>query len=138
MTFLTYDEYIAYNGVEIPADDFLRIAARACEAVDAATGWQISQLASPCRPLPFVPFIVQQIKLAACAQCEYLYYEGEEAALNGADSGGRGYRIGEASDVGGASSARSGGDSSNAGMLCQKAMAALMPTGLLYAGVPVW
>lgn len=138
MTFLTYDEYIAYNGVEIPADDFLRIAARACEAVDAATGWQISQLSNPCRPLPFVPFIVQQIKLAACAQCEYLYYEGEETALNGSDSGGRGYRIGEASDVGGASSARSGGDSSNAGMLCQKAMAALMPTGPLYAGVPVW
>ena len=138
MTFITYDEYIAYNGVEIPAEDFLRIAARACEAVDAATGWQISQLANPCRPLPFSPFIVGQIKLAAFAQCEYLYYEGEETALNGSGSGGGGYRIGEASDVGGTASARSAGDSANAGGLCQKAMAALMPTGLLYAGVPVW
>lgn len=137
MTFLTYDEYLAYNGVEIPAEDFLRIAARACEAVDAATGWQITQLTKPGEAMPFCAFIVQQIKLAACAQCEYLYYEGEETALNGAGASG-GYRIGEASDVGGSASSRSAGDSANAGMLCQKAMAALMPTGLLYAGVPVW
>lgn len=138
MTFISYDEYLAYNGVEIPADDFLRIAARACEAVDAATGWKISMNATPCEPLPFTGFVLRQIKLAACAQCEYLYYEGDEAALDGANTGGGDYRIGEASNVGSRSSGTSAGANANARMLCQKAMAALVPTGLLYAGVPVW
>ena len=137
MTFITHDEYIAYHGTEIPQEDFPRFAARACEAVDAAVGWQISmEAAEHGNTLPSYPlFVLQQIKLAACAQTEYLYMEGAEAALSGSNDGGD-YRIGEAAHV-----ARSGaGGSTGASgkpMLCPKALDAISPTGMLYRGVPV-
>lgn len=133
MNLITIDDYLAYNGMEIPAEEFLQLAARASEAVDAATGWQITQAGGLSG---YNTFIQGQIKLACCAQCEYLYLEGEDAALNGAGSDG-GYHIGKASQTAvRASTASQSGY--GAGMLCGKALAALMPTGLLYAGVPVW
>lgn len=132
MTFITYEDYAAYNGIEIDAD-FPQYAARACEAVDAATGWQITQ-AGGIRD--YIPFIRHQLRLAACAQCEYLYLEGADAALAGAESGG-GYHIGKASQTAGSGASQASGAARGAGMLCQKALDALMPTGLLYAGVPV-
>ena len=133
MTLITVEDYLTYNGIDIPAEDFLQVAARASEAVDAATGWQITQAGGLSG---YSEFIQGQVKLACCAQCEYLYLEGEDAALNGAGADG-GYHIGKASQTAGGAS-RSAQSGSGAGMLCNKALAALMPTGLLYAGVPVW
>ena len=137
MTFITHDDYIAYHGTPIPQEDFARFAARACEAVDAATGWQISlEAAQHGDTLPGFPaFVIQQIKLAACAQAEYLYFEGEEAALSGFGDGGD-YRIGEAAHVARGASGGSTGASGKP-MLCAKALDALSPTGLLYRGVSV-
>lgn len=133
MTFIIYEDYAVYNGIEIAEADFQQYAARACEAVDAATGWQITQAGGICF---YNAFIRRQLRLAACAQCEYLYLEGADAALAGAESGG-GYHIGKASQTAGSGAGASTGASTGAGMLCQKALDALMPTGLLYAGVPV-
>ena len=48
MTFITYEDYAAYNGIEIADADFQQYATRACEAVDAATGWQITQAGGIC------------------------------------------------------------------------------------------
>lgn len=131
MTFITYEDYSAYNGMEISAEDFPQYAARASEAVDAATGWKLT-LAGGIDG--FSTFIRGQVVLACCAQCEYLYLEGADAALTGSESGG-GYHIGKASQTAGNGSRASGVDA-GAGMLCQKAIDALVPTGLLYAGVP--
>jgi hypothetical protein len=132
MTYITYDDYAAYNGIEISVEDFPQYAARASEAVDAATGWKLSMAGGIAG---YSGFIRGQIVLACCAQCEYLYLEGADAALAGAESGG-GYHIGKASQTAGSGSMAAGVDA-GAGMLCQKALDALMPTGLLYAGVPV-
>lgn len=134
MTLITIDDYIAYNGIDIAAADFQRFAARASEAVDAATGWKITQaggLTDLCE------FIQGQIKLACCAMAEYLYLEGEDAALDGAGNGG-GYHIGKASQTAGNGASASSAGAGASLMLCQKAYMALVPTGLLYAGVAVW
>jgi hypothetical protein len=132
MTYITYDDYAAYNGIEISTEDFPQYAARASEAVDAATGWKLSMAGGIAG---YSEFIRGQIILACCAQCEYLYLEGADAALAGAENVG-GYHIGKASQTTGSGS-RAAGVDAGAGMLCQKALDALMPTGLLYAGVPV-
>lgn len=131
MAYITASDYYdVYNGEEIPGEDFERIAARACEAVDAMTGWKLKRYGLDGLP----DFVLAQVKLACCAQVESLYLNGIETALNGSD-GGSGYSIGKASitkALGGAGSSGSG-----ASALCMKAYQALIPTGLLFTGVPV-
>lgn len=134
MIFITVEDYLTYNGITISAADFPRFAARASEAVDAATGWKLTQAGGLSG---YCSFIQGQVKLACCAMCEYLYLEGEDAALDGASSGG-GYHIGKASQTAGNGSSASTAGAGAALMLCEKAYMALVPTGLLYAGVEVW
>ena len=128
----TIDEaaYRAYRGEEIPAAEFPRIMARACEAVDAATDWQISAVDGPGG---FSEFTARQITLAACSQAEWLWLNGIDTALDGGNAGG-GYTIGRASITGGGSAS---GGGSRSGGLCSKAIAALAPTGLMYRGLDV-
>ena len=130
MSYITMDDYQAYGGEEIAVEDFPTFAERASEAVDAKTGWMVKQ-----RGLDdFGEFDQQQIKLACCAQAEYLYYNGIETALGGMFASGGGYTIGRTSITGGGSSAASTGGGT-AGGLCAKALEALWITGLLYRGV---
>ena len=129
MSYITMDDYIAYNGEEIPAEDLLRCIERASEAVDASTGWQIRR-----RGLDdFSDFDRQQIKLAVCAQAEYLYLAGVEAALDSGMAAGGGYSIGKTSITGGGQGSSTGAGGRRS--LCNKALEALWITGLLYRGV---
>ena len=132
MAYITYADYTAYLGEAIPADDFPRYAARASEAVDAACGWKIASAGLE----SFDSFDQAQIKLAVCAQCEAYWVDGIESALGSSGGGASGYSIGKASVTARAASAVA---SASAGgtALCSKAVTALFPTGLLYAGVTV-
>ena len=122
MSWITEMDYRNYDGERIPPEEFPRYAQRACEAVDAASGWKIARAGMD----SFDDFVQRQICAAACAQAEFLWLHGAEAALDGSAHGG--YTIGKTQISGSASVLRRGG-------LCAKALHALAPTGLLYAGV---
>ena len=131
MAYITMEDYAEYFGEEIPNEEFDRYAARASEAVDAVCGWKIAAKGFD----NFDEFCQRQIKLAVCAQCEAFWLNGIESAL-GDTGGAEGYAIGKSSVTARASStvtsASAGGTT-----LCAKAVTALFPTGLLYAGVSV-
>ena len=129
MLFIDAEIYAEYDGEAITGDEFARYAARACEAVDAATGWKLSQMWDS-GELP--GFVRKQVELACCAQAEYLYINGADAALDGVS--GAGYMIGKTQVV---VAANAQSESVNAGGLCRKAWSALAATGLLYTGVGV-
>lgn len=126
MRYISDFDYLDYHGENIPADEYDRFAARACEAVDVATGGQIGRAGGP-DALP--EYTAAQVRLACCAQAEYLYLQGADAALDGV--AGSGYQIGKSQVIAGGSSA--GGRLP--GGLCRKAWQALAVTGLLYTGV---
>ena len=88
MMFIDAEIYAEYAGEAIPGDEFARYAARACEAVDAATGWKLTQMWDG-GELP--GFVRKQVELACCAQAEYLYINGADTALDGVS--GAGYMI---------------------------------------------
>lgn len=127
MKLITEFDYMDYHGEHIPADEFDRYAARASEAVDAATGGRIAR-AGGIAALP--EFAQAQVKLACCAQAEYLYLQGADAALDGVATGG--YQIGKTYMYANSNSSAGG---RLAGGLCRKAWHALASTGLLYSGV---
>lgn len=130
MTFIDINDYTEYLGEPIPSEDFPRYAARASEAVDAATGWRISAR----RLENFSEADQAQIRLAVCAQCEAYWLNGAETALGAAASGDGGYTIGKTNVYGMRGQAASVATSAVPGV-CGKALQALFPTGLLYAGV---
>lgn len=121
--YITMADYIDYRGEDI--DDFERYAQRACQAVDIATNYRLQKR----WPDALADTVVRRVKLACCAQAEYLYLHGIEAAL-GTDAGG--YTIGKTT-VHSDGSAVSG----NPGGLCPMAVRTLAGTGLLYTGVNV-
>ena len=126
MRFISESDYMDYHGEDIPPDEFLRYAARASEAVDAATGGQIGRMGGL---EALTGYVAAQVKLACCAQAEYLYLLGADAALDGVATGG--YQIGKSQVIASGNSA--GGRLP--GGLCHKAWQALAATGLLYSGV---
>lgn len=128
MKLISEFDYMDYHGENIPADEIDRYVARACEAVDAATGGQIGRMGGLAA---LSAYAAAQVKLACCAQAEYLYLQGADAALDGAATSG--YQIGKSQVIAGGSSA--GGRLP--GGLCRKAWQALAVTGLLYSGVNV-
>lgn len=121
--YITMADYDEYRGEDI--DDFERYAQRACQAVDIATNYRLQKR----WPDALSETVVRRVKLACCAQAEYLYLHGIETAL-GADSGG--YSIGKTHVEGSSTSV-----GSNLGGLCPMAVRTLAGTGLLYTGVDV-
>ena len=127
MLLVTASDYQDYHGEDIPSDEFLRYAARASEAVDAATGGRIVRAGGPAA---LSEYEQAQVKLACCAQAEYLFLQGADAALDGVATGG--YQIGKTYLYANSNSSASG---RLAGGLCRKAWHALAAAGLLDAGV---
>lgn len=130
MTFITEEDYAAYAGETVPEEEFDRYAARACEAVDAATGWKITQAGIG----SYSEADQAQIVLAACAQLEALWLNGIESMLGASAGSDGGYTIGK-TNVYGMKGAGSNASVSAVPQLCGKAVHALFPTGLLYVGV---
>lgn len=128
--YITSEQYAAYHGEAIPTDLFPQYALRASEAVDAACHWAIGTRGFE----NFPAFDQAQIVLACCAQAEYLWLQGVETALAGANAGGGGYQIGKTQIVAGGAQLN---PNESVRILCQKALDALWPTGLLYAGTGV-
>ena len=118
-------DYATYNGEDI--DDFERYAKRACEAVDIATNYRLTKL----WPNMLSEGVQRRVKLACCAQAEFLYMNGIETALDGAAEAG--YQIGKTSSLQGTRQKQT----SNPGGLCAMACRTLARTGLLYTGVPI-
>ena len=119
-----------YKGTPIPAEEFPRIAARACMQIDNACAGRIVA-AGGVHALP--DGVQRMLCMAACVQAEYLALNGAESAVDG---GGAvdGYNIGQSSITvhAGVGSAAS---KTLPGGVCEAAYALLARTGLLYRGV---
>ena len=132
MSYITMEEYNALHGAAIDETEFDTYAEHASEAIDAACDWAIKRAGLD----TFDAFDTAQIKLACARQVEYLWYNGIENALTGSGTGGAGgYVIGQTQITAG-SQAGSAAQHTGGG-LCAAAAQALIPTGLLYAGIGV-
>ena len=130
MPYIDYKYYTEkYLGEPVIEADFPRYERRAAEAIDSLTRFAIKQsgLAS------FNSFDQEQIKLAVAAQVEYYAINGLTVATDGIMQ--EAFTVGTVS-VGGSSGNSGGNNRSNrSNMVAAKAKEALLPTGLLYAGV---
>lgn len=128
---ITQDMYEAlYHGTPIPAEDFPRVAARACMQIDNACAGRIVEAGGAFK----LPEGVQRmVCMAACVQAEWLALNGAESAVDGGGSVD-GYNIGQSSIT---VHAGSGGAAAKGlpGGVCEAAYALLARTGLLYRGV---
>lgn len=110
-----------YMGEQVSADLFPTLAARAEDILQLVTfGRLYAQTAYK-----------DDVQKALCAQIEYLYLNGAETAVNGANSGS--WTVGHVT-VNGANSGTTG---LNKMGVCAKAQALLYRTGLLYRGCGV-
>lgn len=127
MAYCTIDDYTGvYKGhYDIPSADFDALAERASEVIDSMTNHAL-MVGGGLDDLP--QWIVKQVIKATCAQVEFLYINGYDAAVSGGQTGT--YSIGTTSITKNASDA----DSANK---CRLVRRLLEPTGLLYRGVDV-
>lgn len=115
-----------YVGVPIPADAFLRLAARATDIIDELTGYKIDDLST------LDTFAQKQVKKAVAAQTEYLFTRGEEEANHGSGNV-------TSANIGHFSYDDGNGANENLSREAIRTSPAVMgllaPTGLLYSGV---
>lgn len=128
MAYITQDDYAEYVGGDVafghvPVDEFALYAARATDAIDAATRHKIPLFFGGL--LYISEFVSAQVVKACCAQAEHYGLNGIDAASGGAVAS---YSIGKTQVT---------TTPGKPGALCPAARAALAPTGLLYAGVGV-
>jgi predicted small metal-binding protein len=129
MPYITEEYYKnEYEGVQVPADSFSRLAKRSSEIVDMLTDHLVSIHGLDA----FSDFVQKQVKKATAAQLEYLVTNGERRAQGGGNFGS--VRAGNFQYAD-----RAGADqlSREEQMTSAAVLAYLEPTGLLYRGVSV-
>lgn len=115
----------AYLGEPIEDEDFPRLQARAEDALMAATFGRLSG-----HPPGFCGPMWDAVMRAACAQVEFMFFNGFESGYGVGNNGG--FTVGHVSVNAGRGDVSSSDGSING--LCQKAAMYLLPTGLMYSG----
>lgn len=113
-----------YNGMEVEDEDFQSLCERAGEIIEEMTMYRVTPVAILAMP----ECVQDRVKMAVCAQIEYLDANGGADMDNGVDlqSAGLGkFNYSKASGV--------GGDSGQS-IYAPRARRILAPTGLLYKG----
>jgi hypothetical protein len=131
MAYATYAQYVTYMGGEdfchVSEAEFPTLAARATEAIDAATMYKIELFYQGASNL--TAFQTARLVQATCAQVEYYGIVGSDEAYGASADGGFAVgkvRVDWASGNQGAKSPKT---------ICKAARNALAMTGLLYAGM---
>lgn len=128
MAYIDRDCYTSFSDIDIPQDEFDKLAKRASDIVDIVTFNRIETMGG----LTALPSHMQtSIKKATASQVEMIYIDGgiesmaSASAVKQASIGKFSYSTGATSDEG----------NSNSITLSPMAKAYLAPTGLLYRGL---
>lgn len=127
MIYVTQDYYnSAYQGESVETTDFPSLLQRASEIVEEMTMYRLTSVTFAAMPAA----LQEKVKMAVCAQIEYLDANGGSDMDNGVDMQSAALGKFSYSKASGAGSNSSSGQS----VYAPRARRILMPTGLLYRG----
>lgn len=129
MEYADYDFYTdVYAGIAIKAEEWAQYSARAQNLIDSITRYAVAKNGISA----FDDFTQNQIKMAVCAQADYLAYIGIDAATTG--RAGTSFTVGNVSVNYGS---RYGNTQTTGAAIsvAPAALALLEPTGLIYRGI---